>query len=156
MSNKISPAMSKLHILVAEDIDETRLTIVAMLKQLGYKNITDVEDGRKALEVFDKAHQPFDIIISDWNMPQVDGAQLIRDIRTAYPKIPFLMVTGFRDENSVQDALKCGVTGYLVKPFNLEDLQKKLEHIVEEISSKASNAHIETNRILQKHYKSNN
>lgn len=144
--------MNKLRILVVEDMETTRFTIVTMLQQLGYKHVTDVEDGKKALEIMDEASLPFDLIISDWNMPHVSGSQLIRDIRTVYPKVPFLMITGRRDEESVQDAHKLGVNAYLGKPFTIEDLQNKITLLYKEISQKASNAHIETNRVLQKRY----
>ncbi len=150
MDNIQSSPLAKLRILVVEDIDTTRFTIVAMLKQIGFKYVTDVADGREALEAMDAAPTPFDVIISDWNMPHVDGAELIRDIRTVYPKIPFIMVTGRRDAGSVQDAQRLGVNAYLGKPFTVEDLRHKIETVYNDIHSKASRAHLETNSGLHK------
>ena len=97
-------------ILVVEDNESTRFTIVGMLKALGYIHITEAKDGREALSIIDENEQAFELVISDLKMPHVNGVQLLRDFRMLFPKIPFIIASAYHDIENVTVAKEAGVT----------------------------------------------
>ena len=116
-------------ILVVDDYATMRRIVKNCLKQLGFENITEAEDGTAALQKLDDG--PFAFIISDWNMPNMMGLDLLKAVRAEekYKDIPFLMVTAESQKANLLEASKAGASNYIVKPFTAEVLQSKMETI---------------------------
>jgi len=95
-----------------------------VLKQLGYEDVIDAEDGIVALKLFNE--QPPDLMLVDWNMPNMDGITLIRKIREVNKSIPLIMCTTEAEKSRVLEAIKAGVNNYIVKPFTAESLNEKI------------------------------
>jgi len=116
-------------ILVVDDFATMRRIIKTSLRQLGFENITEAEDGKVALSKLQAGD--YKLIISDWNMPNMMGIDLLRAVRgdERLKPTPFLMVTAEAQKENVLEAAKAGVSNYIVKPFTANDLQKKLELI---------------------------
>ena len=125
--------LEHLKILIVEDDRNTRATICHMLTELGIHQVYDAHDGDQARELIDIDIDMIDIIISDWNMPNVTGIDLLKHVRNLHPDIPFLMVTARGDIDSVKEAQVSGVTAYIRKPFSLRDLETKLKILAEKI-----------------------
>jgi len=120
---------TSIKILVVDDFATMRRIIKNLLKQLGFNNIEEAEDGMKAFQKCKSEH--FDLVISDWNMPNMTGIELLQAVRgdAALGKTPFLMVTAEADKENVLLAIKMGVNNYIVKPFTADVLQEKLTKI---------------------------
>jgi len=116
-------------ILCVDDFSTMRRIVKTLLKQLGFKNILEADDGSTALAVLKE--QKVDFIISDWNMPNMTGLDLLKAVRAddATKAMPFLMVTAEAEKESIVTAVKAGVNNYVVKPFKAEVLQEKIEKI---------------------------
>jgi len=116
-------------ILVVDDFKTMRKIIKNILTQLGFKNIIEADDGTTALELLKK--QKVDLIISDWNMPKMNGLELLKSVRSDdnLKDIRFIMVTAEAQKESVIEAIKHGVNQYVVKPFTPETLKEKLEKV---------------------------
>lgn len=116
--------------LIVDDQQSMRGLLRYALQQLGFRDITEAKDGGEAMQAMLSAK--FDLVISDWNMPAMDGLTLLKTIR-AHPllrKTPFIMSTGQQDQEKVREAIKAGVNNYIVKPFNVETLRKKMEAVI--------------------------
>ena len=125
-----------LRVLLVEDDPSSMNLIRSMLNDLGIFHVHPVNGGVKAkilLEDTDK-RPLINVVLCDWNMPVVSGIDLLRLIRENDSELPFLMVTGQADEMSVREARAAGVTGYLRKPFTVDDLRKKLR-VVQDVLS---------------------
>lgn len=122
-----------LKILVVDDFATMRKVIRNLLKQVGYEDIVEAEDGVAAMRVL-KA-QKVDMVISDWNMPNMTGLELLKAVRADgdLSKIPFLMVTAEALQDNVVEAVKSGVSNYIVKPFTAEVLNEKIAKILEKL-----------------------
>jgi two-component system, chemotaxis family, chemotaxis protein CheY len=118
-----------LKVLLVEDDASTRLTARAMLNEIGINQIIEAYDGKKALNCIQNEELSIDLIISDWNMPNKSGFEFLREIRTSHPQLPFLMITARADESSVSDAKNAGVTGYIRKPFSINEMEMKIRSI---------------------------
>ena len=116
-------------ILVVDDFATMRRIIKNILKQLGFTNITEADDGTTALEELKKGK--FDLIISDWNMPKMTGNELLKKVRSTpeFKDLPFLMVTAEAQKQNVIEAVQAGVSNYVVKPFTAEAISDKLNKI---------------------------
>ncbi|MBX7136920.1 MAG: chemotaxis response regulator CheY [Oligoflexia bacterium] len=116
-------------ILVVDDFSTMRRIVKTCLKQLGFENITDAEDGAVALSKLQNSE--FQLIISDWNMPNMMGIDLLKAVRAdqKLKSIPFLMITAEAQKENVLEAAKAGVSNYIVKPFTPDQLQSKLTAI---------------------------
>ncbi len=125
--------IQRLKILVVEDRQDTRAMLRNMLSELGITQIYEATDGREGLEFIDIAPDMVDIVICDWNMPRMAGIDLLRQIRSADPQMPFVMVTGRSDMASVSEAKGGGVTAYIRKPFSPNQLEAKLRVIYHRI-----------------------
>jgi len=121
--------MENKKILFVEDSPTMRRIIANSLKKLGIKNATEAENGVDALEKIQK--DDFDLILTDWNMPEMNGQELVEHVRKMekYKSIPILMITTRGMEDDVMTAIKSGVNGYMVKPFTPELLKKKMIEI---------------------------
>jgi len=119
----------KMAILVVDDFSTMRRIITNVLKQLGYENIIEAEDGTKALSILESQH--VDFVITDWNMPQMSGLDLLKAIRANKDRknIPVLMVTAEAMQENIIAAAQAGVNNYIVKPFDAKTLADKINKI---------------------------
>jgi two-component system chemotaxis response regulator CheY len=124
------PAAAALDVLIVDDQPSTRLLVRNCLMQLGITRIRECEDGEAARELLKAAR--VHLIFSDLNMPRLDGLGLLRAVRgnPVIAKTAFIMLTGRADTALVREAVQLGVNNYIVKPFSLETLKKKLEAVV--------------------------
>ncbi len=116
-------------ILVVDDFATMRRIIKNILKQLGYTNVDEADDGSTGLAKL-KASK-FDFVITDWNMPNMSGLELIKAIRgdDALKETPILMVTAEAMKENIIEAVKSGVNNYVVKPFTAEVMKEKMDKI---------------------------
>lgn len=116
-------------ILTVDDFSTMRRIIRNMLRQLGYNNILEAEDGAAAFTLLQK--EKVDFVISDWNMPNMNGLELLKAIRAdqALKPIPVLLVTAEALKENIVEAVKAGVNNYVVKPFTAETLKEKINAI---------------------------
>lgn len=116
-------------ILSVDDFSTMRRIVKNLLKQLGYNNVDEAENGEAALELLRETK--FDLIISDWNMPVKTGIELLRDVRAdpSLKHIPFLMVTAEAEKDNVLEAMEAGVNNYILKPFTAKILEDKLRAV---------------------------
>lgn len=121
--------MENKKILFVEDSPTMRRIVANSLKKLGIQNATEAENGVDALEKIQK--EDFDLILTDWNMPEMNGQELVEHVRKMdkYKSVPILMITTRGMEDDVMTAIKSGVNGYMVKPFTPELLKKKMKEI---------------------------
>jgi two-component system, chemotaxis family, chemotaxis protein CheY len=123
------PADANMKILVVDDMVTMRKILKNILKQLGFANIDEAENGQEALE---KLHRDtFGFVVSDWNMPVMTGIDMLRAIRAdeKLKAIPVLMVTAEAQQSNLVEAVQAGVSNYIVKPFTAETMQEKLGKI---------------------------
>jgi two-component system chemotaxis response regulator CheY len=120
-------------VLVVDDFATMRKVVRNLLKQVGYEDIVEAEDGVMALKALKS--QKIDVIVSDWNMPNMTGLELLKAVRAdaELAKTPFLMVTAEALQDNVVAAVKAGVNNYIVKPFTAEVLNEKIKKIMEGI-----------------------
>jgi two-component system chemotaxis response regulator CheY len=121
----------KIKVLVVDDFPTMRRIVKNLLKQLGFENIDEAEDGAQALSKLKGGG--FGLVVSDWNMPVMEGIDLLKHVREdeALKTMPFLMVTAEAEKDKVITAIKAGVDNYVVKPFTAEVLKEKLEKIAD-------------------------
>lgn len=112
-------------VLLVDDSGTMRTIQHRCLNKLGINDVVEAEDGKMALEQFTQA--AFDVVLTDWNMPNMDGLALLREIRTRSKDVPVVMITTEADRARVVLAIQAGVSDYLVKPFTPDDLKDKLE-----------------------------
>jgi two-component system chemotaxis response regulator CheY len=119
-----------LHILVIDDSATMRRIIINTLKRLGYDHATEATDGKDALDKM--KNDLFDLVITDWTMPEMDGLTLVSVLRRSekYSQVPILMVTTRSVKEDIVTAVNAGVNGYVVKPFTTEVLETKIEQIL--------------------------
>jgi two-component system chemotaxis response regulator CheY len=125
----------KTRFLVVDDFSTMRRIVRNLLKELGYSNVDEAEDGAGALAKL--RSEPFDFVISDWNMPVMDGLTMLQNIRAdaALSKIPVLMVTAEAKKENIVAAAQAGANGYVVKPFTAATLDEKLTKIFEKMNA---------------------
>jgi two-component system, chemotaxis family, chemotaxis protein CheY len=121
----------KMNVLIVDDFSTMRRIVKNILRQLGFENILEADDGMSALDVL--RSQKVDFIISDWNMPRLSGMELLKAVRTSeeWKDLPFLMVTAEGQKENVIEAVKAKVSNYIVKPFTPETLAEKIKKIFE-------------------------
>ncbi|MBN4054177.1 chemotaxis response regulator CheY [Nitrospira defluvii] len=119
----------KIKILIVDDMSTMRRIIKNALRQLGFTNLEEAEDGQQALNQVKQC--PVDLIITDWNMPNMDGLDLLKAIREDpnTKEIPVLMVTAQAEQKHVLEAIQAGATNYIVKPFTADTLKGKIDKI---------------------------
>ena len=120
-------------ILVVDDFSTMRRIIKNLLKDLGFTNIQEADDGSTALPMLQQGD--FDFVVTDWNMPGMQGIDLLRAIRTddSLKHLPVLMVTAEAKKEQIVAAAQAGVNGYIVKPFTAATLKGKLDKIFERL-----------------------
>lgn len=126
----------KTRFLVVDDFSTMRRIVRNLLKELGFLNVEEAEDGAVALQRLGAA--PFDFVITDWNMPNMNGLELLNAIR-AHPqlkRLPVLMITAEAKRENIIAAAQAGASGYIVKPFTAATLSEKLAKIFEKMDKK--------------------
>jgi two-component system, chemotaxis family, chemotaxis protein CheY len=118
-------------VLVVDDFATMRRIVKNNLRQIGFSKMVEAEDGQMALEELKK--EKFDLIISDWNMPNMTGIDFLRAVRSDenLKHIPFIMVTAEGQKDNVMEALKAGVSNYIVKPFTPDTFEGKLKKVLD-------------------------
>ena len=118
-----------LKFLVVDDFSTMRRIVRNLLKELGFTNVDEAEDGVVALQKLKSG--TFDFIVSDWNMPNMTGIELLRAVRgdAALKHLPVLMVTAEAKKENIVEAAQAGANGYIVKPFTAATLDEKLNKI---------------------------
>lgn len=119
----------KTKVLVVDDMMTMRKLVVKICKELGFTDISEASDGSKAWEAISAASPPFGLVISDWNMPNTTGLDLLKRVRAdaRFAKLPFIMVTAEAEKHQIMGALQAGVSNYVIKPFTADSLKEKLE-----------------------------
>jgi len=135
----VSMDKSQYRFLVVDDFPTMRRIVRNLLKELGFANVDEAEDGAAGLAKVKEGR--FDFVISDWNMPNMDGLQMLQSIRadanTAISKLPVLMVTAEAKKENIIAAAQAGANGYVVKPFTAATLDEKLGKIFEKLEKGA-------------------
>ncbi len=111
-----------LRVLIVEDNAQAAKLLKKVLGGLGIHQAFCSEDGREAQKFLDAADDMIDLIICDWEMPNMTGIELLQQVRMAYPKMPFIMVTGNPDADSVKAAARYRVSGYIKKPYSPQQI----------------------------------
>ncbi|MBI6550461.1 chemotaxis regulatory protein CheY [Xenorhabdus mauleonii] len=126
-------ASKDLRFLVVDDFSTMRRIVRNLLKELGFNNVDEAQDGAEALTKLRTAE--FDFVISDWNMPNIDGLELLKTIRSEekLAALPVLMVTAEAKKENIIAAAQAGASGYVVKPFTAAILEEKLDKIFEKL-----------------------
>lgn len=123
------PADPNMKILVVDDMSTMRRIVKNIMKQLGFANVDEAENGQDALDKL--RAEPYGFVVSDWNMPVMTGIDMLRAIRAdeKLKSIPVLMVTAEAQKENLVEAIQAGVSNYIVKPFTAEVLQEKMGKI---------------------------
>jgi len=123
------PVTPEMKILIVDDFSTMRRIIKNILKQLGFTNVIEADDGTTGLDKL--RSEPVDFVILDWNMPKMTGIELLRTMRAdeALKGIPVLMVTAEAQKENVVEAVQAGVNNYIVKPFTAETMKEKIDKI---------------------------
>ncbi len=116
-------------ILIVDDFATMRKILRNILKQIGFNNISEADGGKSALKILKKEN--FDLILSDWNMPEMSGLELLNRIRSdnELKNMPFVMVTAEAQKDNILEAVKAGVNSYIVKPFTAETVIEKIDKV---------------------------
>jgi len=128
------PKASAISVLIVDDQQSMRGICKYILTQLGFTEMMEAKSGRDALTKMEK--NSFDLIISDWNMDDIDGLTLLKVLRK-HPKtaaLPFIMATGRSDKEQVKEAIACGVNNYIIKPFDAGTMKKRIEAVIGTLS----------------------
>lgn len=117
----------EMKILIVDDFATMRKILKNILTQIGFKNIMEAEVGNEALRALKK--EKFDLVLCDWSMPEMPGIELLEKIRSdqELKEIPFIMVTAEAKKEKILEAVKAGVSNYIVKPFTTETADEKLK-----------------------------
>jgi two-component system chemotaxis response regulator CheY len=126
-----------LRFLVVDDYSTMRRFIKGLLRDIGYVNIAEADDGKTALPMLQSSQ--FDVVVTDWNMPSMPGLDLLKAIRAdeKLKGLSVLMVTAEAKREQVVAAVQAGVSGYIIKPFTAELLQQKLKKMLQARSGSA-------------------
>jgi two-component system, chemotaxis family, chemotaxis protein CheY len=127
---------SKTRVLIVDDMMTMRKIVSKKIRDLGFTDLTEAGDGIKAWEAISAASPQIGLVISDWNMPNCSGLDLLKRIRadSRFKTLPFLMVTAEAEMHQIQEALKAGVDSYVIKPFDAQTLSDKLEQVHKKVS----------------------
>jgi two-component system chemotaxis response regulator CheY len=112
-------------VLVADDSGTMRKIIIRSLNAVGIQDVVEAVDGQEAFTKFQS--EVFDLVLTDWNMPNKNGLELVRDIRGEKSTVPVVMITTEGEKSRVMEAIQAGVSDYLLKPFTSDTLREKLD-----------------------------
>ena len=124
-------------ILIVDDFSTMRRIIKNLLRDLGFTNTAEADDGTTALPMLKSGS--FDFLVTDWNMPGMTGIDLLRNIRAdaKLKHLPVMMVTAEAKREQIIEAAQCGVNGYIIKPFTAQTLEEKLGKVFERLAATA-------------------
>lgn len=125
-----APSLEGKTVMIVDDDQTMRMLIRRMLGRMKITNLIEAEGGEEALVRLGETPQPCDLVICDWNMPGMSGMELFKQVHAAKPALPFLMLTGRADLDSVVAAKKAGVHGYIVKPISPQELKTKIAFLL--------------------------
>jgi len=122
-------------ILIVDDFSTMRRIIKNLLRDLGFTNTQEADDGVTALPMLQSGN--FDFLVTDWNMPGMNGLDLLKEVRkdANLVSLPILMVTAESKREQIIEAAQAGVNGYVVKPFTAATLKEKIDKIFERVES---------------------
>jgi two-component system chemotaxis response regulator CheY len=123
------PVDLNMTVLVVDDFSTMRRIVKNILRQIGFTRIEEADDGTTAWTTINRGG--IDFVVSDWNMPQMTGIELLRKVRASeeFAKLPFLMVTAEAQQENIIEAAQAGVSNYIVKPFTADTLKAKIDQI---------------------------
>ena len=123
------PYNPNMRVLVVDDFSTMRRIIKNILRQLGFTNVVEADDGTTAWDILNK--DKIEFVISDWNMPQMTGIELLRKVRSSeeFADMPFLMVTAEAQQENIIEAVQAKVSNYIVKPFTADVMKQKIDKI---------------------------
>lgn len=124
------PAAATLKVLIVDDQNSVRQMTRMILEEIGVRTVHEADNGKNAMAI--AAIQPLDLVISDFNMPEMDGIEFLRAMR-GHPmsrKVPFILLTGRGDRELVVKAAQAGANNYLIKPFTSAILREKIEQVM--------------------------
>ena len=127
--NKTDSAFSHLNILIVDDERSVVKILRTMLTNIGVGQILVAHDGIEASGFLDECGDKIDIIICDWNMPHMNGLQLLKKVRSSDPDKAFVMLTGTATQEAVREAKRLKITAFIAKPFSQLEISKKLEMV---------------------------
>ena len=118
-----------MRVLIVDDFSTMRRIVRNILRQLGFNNVVEADDGTTAWDTIHR--EKIDFIVSDWNMPKMTGIELLRKVRSSeqYADTPFLMVTAEAQQENIIEAVQAKVSNYIVKPFTADTMKQKIDKI---------------------------
>jgi two-component system, chemotaxis family, chemotaxis protein CheY len=119
----------EMKVLVVDDFATMRRIVKNVLKQIGFRHISEADDGKSALKAMKS--EKYDLVMCDWNMPEMPGIDLLNTVRAddELKDTPFVMVTAEAQKENILEAVKAGVSNYVVKPFTAETVEEKLKRV---------------------------
>jgi two-component system chemotaxis response regulator CheY len=126
----VKTQLHDLRVLIVEDNPQAANLLKKVLGGLGIHQAYRSADGREAQQFLDAANDMVDVIICDWEMPNMTGIELLQQVRTVYPDMPFIMVTGNAEAESVEIAARYQVSGYIKKPYSPQQIADSLTTLV--------------------------
>lgn len=129
----------KTKILVVDDMVTMRKLVMKICKEIGFTNIVEAANVADAWQAISSAAPEFGLIVSDWNMPNATGLDLLKRVRAEarFKHLPFVMVTAEAEKHQIMEAVQAGVSGYVVKPFTADILREKLEQAHKKVTAAA-------------------
>ncbi len=123
------PYNPDMRVLMVDDFSTMRRIVRNILRQLGFTNVIEADDGTTAWEILNR--EKIEFIVSDWNMPQMTGIELLRKVRDSeqFAEIPFRMVTAEAQQQNIIEAVQAKVSNYIVKPFPPDTMKQKIDKI---------------------------
>jgi two-component system, chemotaxis family, chemotaxis protein CheY len=136
LTDQVEVSVDKnMKILIVDDFSTMRRIIKNLLRDLGFNNTSEADDGSTALPMLQSGN--FDFLITDWNMPNMPGIDLLRAVRAdeKLKSMPVLLVTAEAKRDQIVEAAQAGVNGYIIKPFTAETLREKIDKIFERVNA---------------------
>jgi two-component system, chemotaxis family, chemotaxis protein CheY len=128
-NEELERSYEAVRVLIAEDEPLAAKLARGALRLMGITQVVVAEDGLDAMKQLADHNGDFQLIISDWNMPNMTGIEFLRTVRKIYPTMPFIMLTSNANKEFVLAAAKHGVNGYIAKPFSLDQMRQKVEAV---------------------------
>ncbi|MFL9877318.1 response regulator [Herbaspirillum rhizosphaerae] len=128
------------YFLVVDDFSTMRRIVTGLLKELDFTKMAEAEDGSAAMKILEGGAAAITFVLTDWNMPVMDGLALLKKIRAtpSLAHLPVLMITAEAKKENIVEAAQAGADGYIVKPFNAATLKEKIEKILARRASMAA------------------
>lgn len=124
-------------VLIVDDMMTMRKIVSKTLRDIGLTDIQEAADGNLAWDILCKSEPGIQLVISDWNMPNCTGLELLKRVKAdpKYAKLPFVLLTAEAEAAQITEALKSGVSNYIIKPFTAEIVRQKLELVSKKVAA---------------------